>query len=164
MTEATTVAPPRAAQVGELAGKFLTFFLGDEEYGLPILHVQEIISVIPATPMPRTPAHIVGVVNLRGKVIPIVNLRERFGLPEVEHGSKTCIIVVYVHDRATGIVVDHVSEVVDIQADAIESIGGLGSDLQTEFLLGVANCEDGLKILLAIENVLPREDGETAGT
>lgn len=147
-----------------LEGRYLTFFLGDEEYALPILQVQEIIRVMEATPMPRTPSHVVGVINLRGKVIPIFDLRRRFELPDVDHGDKTCIIVVRVHGRATGIVVDRVSEVVDIRSEEVEPIAALAADVRTEFLLGIANCSDGLKILLDLERVLPADDLATMGS
>lgn len=154
----TTCAEQEKRQPNELSGKYLTFFLGDEEYAVHILQVQEIIRAMSATPMPGMPSHVLGVINLRGKVIPVFDLRRRFDLPDTERSAKTCIIVVHVHGRTTGIVVDCVSEVVHIHADVIEPATALASDIDTEYLLGIANCEDGLKILLALENVLPRKD------
>ncbi len=100
---------------GRRGGKYLTFSLGNEEYGIGILKVHEIIGMMPITRVPRTPPVIRGVINLRGKVIPIVDLRRKFELPATDEGRATCIIVVQVKGIQTGLVVDSVSDVLDIE-------------------------------------------------
>lgn len=139
-------------------GKFLTFFLAGEEYGLEILKVQEIIGMMEITPVPRTPEHIRGVINLRGKVIPIVDLRLKFGMEGAERTSETCIIVVEANRRQTGIVVDQVSEVLDILSEEIEDAPAFGADVRTDYILGIGKSEGHVKLLLDIDRVLG-EDG-----
>jgi purine-binding chemotaxis protein CheW len=138
----------------ERGGKFLTFFLAGEEYGLEILKVQEIIGMMDITPVPRTPEHIRGVINLRGKVIPVVDLRLKFGMPGTERTAETCIIVVEANAVQTGIVVDQVSEVLDIEGEEIEDAPAFGSDVQTDFILGIGKSEGRVKLLLDIDRVL----------
>ncbi len=135
------------------AGKYLTFFLGNEEYGLKILTVHEIIGMMPVTRVPRTPDFIRGVVNLRGKVIPVVDLRIRFSMDVVEN-QDVCIIVVQVRGIQMGIVVDRVSEVVTIAASEIEPPPSFGVDVPTDFLLGIGKSQGRVKLLLDIDHVL----------
>jgi purine-binding chemotaxis protein CheW len=137
-----------------LGGKFLTFFLGSEEYGIEILRVHEIIGVMPITPVPKTPSYIRGVINLRGKVIPVMDLRTKFGMPTVEATSETCIIVVHVRGREMGIYVDRVSEVVDIISQEIEPTPSLGVDVSTQYILGLGKSEGKVKILLDMDRIL----------
>ncbi|HMB31638.1 MAG TPA: chemotaxis protein CheW [Desulfohalobiaceae bacterium] len=146
----------------QLAGKYLTFHLGDETYGLEILKVQEIIGMQDITKVPRTPEYVKGVINLRGKVIPIVDLRMKFGMEEIETTRKTCIIVIQI-DRGAGkvimgIVVDEVSEVLNILSEEIEPSPSFGTQIDTAFILGMAKTKDAVKILLDIDKVL--SDGE----
>lgn len=142
-------------------GKYLTFSLAGEEYGIEILKVHEIIGMMPVTRVPRTPQIIRGVINLRGKVIPIVDLRRKFELSEAADGGETCIIVVQVHNIQTGLVVDSVSEVIDIPADDVEDAPAFGDDVSTEYLLGLAKSNGRVKMLLDIERVL--ESGDVKG-
>ena len=142
----------------ERGGKYLTFFLAGEEYGLEILKVHEIIGVIPITPVPRTPAHIRGVVNLRGKVIPVIDLRLKFGMEPKEQTEETCIIVVQAQQREIGVVVDKVSEVLDISSGDIEDSPCFGSDVQTDYILGIGKSEGKVKLLLDIEKALSHQD------
>jgi len=146
----------------DLAGKYLTFNLGDEGYGLEILKVQEIIGMQEITKIPRTPAYVRGVINLRGKVIPVIDLRLKFGMPEQELTRKTCIIMVQVHrnemDLIIGLVVDEVSEVLNISGDQIEPAPSLGTQVETHFILGMAKTESAVKILLDIDKVLSAEE------
>jgi purine-binding chemotaxis protein CheW len=150
------------AGMGALAGKYLTFYLGDEGYGLEILKVQEIIGLQTITKMPGTPAYVKGVINLRGKVIPVVDLRLKFGMPEQEITRKTCIIVVQVKRGDSGLIigimVDEVSEVLNISEDQIEAAPTLGSRVDTHFILGMAKTENAVKILLDIDQVLSSDD------
>lgn len=135
-------------------GKFLTFFLAGEEYGTEILSVHEIIGMMPITSVPRTPKHICGVINLRGKVIPIVDLRRKFGMETVDQTAETCIIVVHVQGVEMGVVVDRVSEVISITDDDIEPAPSFGKDVNTDYILGIGKSQGKIKILLDIERVL----------
>ncbi len=146
------------AELSELAGKYLTFCLGKEEYGLEILKVREIIGMMDVTSVPRTPDFIRGVINLRGKVIPVVEIREKFELGSVEDTEKTCIIVVQVGNGDTdvtmGIIVDEVSEVLDITAEQLEPSPSFGTSINTDFILAMGRVEDKLIMLLDIDKVL----------
>jgi purine-binding chemotaxis protein CheW len=147
----TATVTPTDAKVH--AGKYLTFFLGNEEYGLQILTVHEIIGMMPVTRVPRTPDFIKGVLNLRGKVIPVIDLRIRFGL-EVTVAADVCIIVVQVRGIQMGIVVDRVSEVVSIAGEEIEPPPSFGYDVPTDFLLGLGKSQGRVRMLLDIDHVL----------
>jgi len=135
-------------------GKYLTFVLGNEEYGLEILKVREIIGMMDITSVPQTPKFVKGVINLRGKVIPIVDLRLKFSMPEAKYTKETCIIVVDIKGIFVGIVVDTVKEVLDIKEEDIEEMRALGSTVNTDFMLGMAKVKGAVKILLDIEKVL----------
>ncbi len=139
-------------------GKYLTFSLAGEEYGIGILKVKEIIGMMNITPVPKTPDFVKGVINLRGKVIPVVDLRLRFGLDAAAYTERTCIIVVEILGDAgavpMGIVVDAVSEVLNIRATDIENTPAFGVKLNTDFILGMAKTDGGVKILLDIDKVL----------
>ncbi|CAN2039696.1 Chemotaxis protein CheW [Candidatus Magnetomoraceae bacterium gMMP-15] len=143
-------------------GKYLTFALADEEYGIGILKVKEIIGMMPITPVPQTPEFVKGVINLRGKVIPVVDLRSKFGMETIEYNDRTCIIVVETEGREEriqiGIVVDSVSEVLNIRESDVEDTPTFGTELNTEYILGMAKTEGGVKILLDIDRVLSAEE------
>ena len=146
-------------KIKDLAGKYLTFALGKEEYGLGILHVREIIGVMEITAVPHTSQHIKGVINLRGRVIPVMDLRLRFGMKEQEYNERTCIIVVEVQGVTgpfqVGMVVDSVSEVLNISAEEIEPAPSLGKDVaDAANILGMAKIKGAVKILLDIEKVI----------
>ncbi len=140
------------------SGKYLTFKLGNEEYGVQILKVREIIGLLDITRVPRTPDFILGVVNLRGKVIPVINLRKKFGLPDVEHTALTCIVVVDLQKVQMGLVVDEVSEVLDIKQEEIEDSPDFGASVDTGFILGIGKVKGHVSILLDIEKVLAQEE------
>ncbi|MDB5294575.1 MAG: chemotaxis protein [Phycisphaerales bacterium] len=163
------VAPPASGAVScaAAAGKYLTFALGAEEYGLGILTVREIIGYMDVTAVPRTPPHVRGVINLRGQVIPVVDLRARFSMPPAARTDQTCIVVAEVGGGAggravnTGVIVDRVCEVLTIPADRIEdapSFGAAAAD--AAFVRGVAKVGDRVKILLDIDRVLAKDDVE----
>ncbi len=165
ITVAEALAVPQEAVASEteaLAGKYLTFRLGGEEYGLEILKVQEIIGIMDVTNVPRTPDFVRGVINLRGQVIPVVELRVKFGLPTEEDTERTCIIVVQVGDetdRVTmGILVDEVSEVLDVTGDQIEPAPSFGASVDTDFILGMGKVGETVVALLDADRVL--SDGE----
>ena len=134
--------------------KFLTFLLGDEEYGLEILRVREIIGIMAITAVPRMPDYVRGVINLRGRVIPVVDLRVKFSLERIEDTKETCIIVVDLGEILMGIVVDRVSEVLDIAESNIEEAPAFGVNVDTEFILGMGKVQERVVILLDIRKVL----------
>lgn len=154
----TTVETANHSDTSALEGKYLTFVLNHEEYGLEILKVREIIGLMEITPVPQTPAFIKGIINLRGKVIPVIDLRLKFGMPEAEYTKETCIIVVNIDNRLMGIIVDTVSEVLDINAKDIEPAPSLGSSIKTDFILGMGKIKGKVKILLGIDKVLSLEE------
>lgn len=136
------------------AGKYLTFVLAGEDYGLEILKVREIMGILDITTVPHTPDYVKGVVNIRGKVIPIVDLRLKFGIPETEYTEQTCIIVVYVGQVEVGIIVDRVSEVMDIKEEDIEDSPEFGDGVDTHTILGMSKAGGKVTILLDISKVL----------
>jgi len=146
----------------ERAGKYLVFHLGKEEFGIRVLKVREIMGVQDITAVPQTPAYVKGVINLRGKVIPVVDLRLKFGLPEIEYTQRTCIIVVHVeadaHDMMMGIVVDGVAEVLNLVGGDIEDTPDFGQGVVTPYLLGMAKIKGKVKILLDIDQVLTSQE------
>lgn len=139
-------------------GKFLGFELAGEHYGLEILKVREIIGMMDITPLPQLPPHVKGVINLRGKVIPVIDLRLKFGLEAADYHERTCIIVVEAKGASgpvlMGIVVDTVSEVMSVEAADVESAPDLGLRLDADYIMGLAKQKNGVKILLDIDRVL----------
>ena len=148
--------------MGEREGKYLTFSLDSEEYGIGILKVKEIIGMMRITPVPQTPGFVKGVINLRGKVIPVIDLRLRFGMEAIGYSERTCIIVVEIQSSSgrlpIGIVVDAVSEVLNIKGSDIEETPTFGTRLETDYILGMAKMGGGVKILLDIDRILNAED------
>ncbi len=140
------------------AGKYLTFQLVDEEYGIEILKVKEIIGLMDITPVPRTPHYVRGVINLRGKIIPVIDLRMKFDMEMQENTPETCIIVVDVAGPkgiiSIGLLVDAVSEVLDIEQKEIEGPPAFGSGIEVDYILGIAKVKTSVKILLDIDKVL----------
>ncbi len=162
MTEKTDTSGGTATLEKEgidlLAGKYLTFLLGEEEYGIEILKVQEIIQMQKVTTIPKAPTFVRGVINLRGKVIPVVELRAKFGMEEKEDTEKTCIIVVMIKVNDSfitmGIIIDEVKEVLDISEDSIEETPSFGASIETDFILGIGKVGENVKMLLDIDKVL----------
>jgi purine-binding chemotaxis protein CheW len=140
------------------AGKYLTFVLSGEEYGLEILKVREINGMMAITAVPRMPDYVKGVINLRGKVIPVIDLRLKFGMCETEQTAETCIIVVDVGGSLMGVIVDQVSEVLDIRGEDIEDAPNIGVNIDTGFILGMGKSKGTVKILLDIDKVLSDSD------
>ncbi len=147
---------------GDLAGKYLTFRIGKEEYGLEILRVREIIELMDITPVPRTPDSIRGVINLRGRIIPVLHLRVKFEMELVEDTDETCIIVVDMDTAGTAtqmaILVDGVREVVDISSEEIEPAPSFGGSVDSRFILAMAKLKGGVKVLLNTEQILNTEE------
>jgi purine-binding chemotaxis protein CheW len=150
------------AHAANREGKYLTFSLAGEEYGIGILKIREIIGMMAITSVPETPHFVKGVINLRGKVIPVVDLRLRFGMPEIDYTERTCIIVVEMKGPAgvvpIGAVVDAVSEVLNIKGGDIADTPSFGAKFNTDYILGMAKMGKGVKLLLDIDRVLSSED------
>lgn len=162
MGENLQVMDQAVKRMTEREGKYLTFSLDREEYGIGILKVKEIIGMMRITPVPQTPEYVKGVINLRGKVIPVIDLRLRFGMQSIDYNERTCIIVVEINTTSgrihTGIVVDSVSEVLNIRSSDIEDTPTFGTKLNTDYILGMAKMGGGVKILLEIDRVLSTQE------
>ena len=140
------------------AGKYLTFFLNREEYGVEILKVQEIIGRMPITPVPLTSRYIRGVINLRGKIHPIMDLKVKFGMEQTIITEETGIIVIKTSSLMMGILVDKVSEVINVASGDIADTPSFGADVNTEYLLGVGKTGGRIRLLLDIEKVITATD------
>ena len=164
MPEARTEMAAKTSQLAGLAGKYLTFRLASEEYGLEIMKVQEIIGMMPVTQVPRVPDYVRGVINLRGRIIPTIDLRAKFGLERIPDTDKTCIIVVEIISAkgkvSVGIIVDEVAEVLDVAANEVDRAPEFGTSLSMDFILGVGIVKGGVKILLDIDKVLTFEEAK----
>ena len=164
VTSAVAEKRETGSSADERVGKYLTFLLGREEFAIRVLKVREIMGIQDITAVPQTPGYVKGVINLRGKVIPVVDLRLKFCLPEMEYTQRTCIIVVQVQSGSvslhTGIVVDEVSEVLNLAAGDIEDTPdfGEGAGAATSYLLGMAKVKGKVKILLDIDRVLSSQE------
>ncbi len=156
--------------LAEKAGRYLTFVLGRESYGIPVLKVREIIRMIDITPVPRMPAYVKGVINLRGKVMPVIDLRLRFSLAQAEFTERTCTIVVQVNQPSgvqslLGLIVDAVEEVAQVTAESIEPARDFGGNLNTDYIIAMARVMGGVMTLLDIDKIVAtdaREKLETA--
>lgn len=141
-----------------LEGKYLTFALGHEEYGVGILNVREIIGLMEITAVPHTQPHVRGVINLRGRVIPVLDLRLKFGMEAQEYNERTCIIVVEIEGSTgsiqVGMLVDSVSEVLNISRDEIEPPPAFGTHLHADYILGMGKIKGHVKILLDADRVV----------
>jgi len=158
MTKSSPNSNPSLAK----AGRYLTFSLGAETYGLPVLNVREIIRLCPITPVPRAPEYIKGVINLRGTVIPVLDLRSKFQMPTAVYGERACIIVVQLRNPAVGstligAIVDTVEEVIQLNADHLEPAPDFGGSPETQFILGLGTLNGGVKTLLDPEKVFLTE-------
>ena len=149
-----------SAELGKTgSGKYLTFSLGQESYGIEILKVREIIRLPDITPVPQMPDYVKGVINLRGKVIPVVDLRVKFQFAKAEFNERTCMIVVSVRlpssqSALVGLIVDVVEEVMNVNAQDIEAAPNFGTKLDTDYILGMAKVKGGVRTILDIERVV----------
>ena len=155
------VTKTKELETTDCSGKYLSFALGNENYGLEILRVREIIGFMEIVAIPQMPGHVKGVINLRGQVIPVIDLRAKFGMDTAEITEETCIIVVETDQAtgtfSTGIVVDRVQEVLDIDGADIEDAPQFGSSVSSDAILGMGKVQDSIKILLDIDQVLASE-------
>jgi purine-binding chemotaxis protein CheW len=149
-----TATPSQASGIAADGDQFLTFTLQGEEYGIEILRVQEIKGLSRIRPIPNAPDYVKGVINLRGAVVPIVDLRSRFGMPEAEYNQFTVIIVVSIGAKVVGLVVDAVSDVLNIGKDQLEETPGMGGEVDTSFFNGMGKVGEKLVLLLNIERLL----------
>ncbi len=154
--------PASAARSDARAGKYLTFQLANEEFGIRVVKVREIMGLQEITAVPQTPIHVKGVINLRGKVVPVIDLRLKFGLASAEYTQRTCIIVAQLQGDSgpilMGVVVDGVSEVLNLASSEIEDVPDFGDDAAVQYLLGMAKVKGKVKILLDIDKVLSTQD------
>ncbi len=166
------IAPPptgtvAAAPANDRGGKYLTFHLSNEEFGIQVMKVREIMGLQEITAVPHTPHYTKGVINLRGKVIPVVDLRLKFGMPPAEYTHRTCIVVTEVDGDGShlliGAVVDGVSEVLNINATDIEDTPDFGGEVRTAGLLGMAKSKGKVKILLDIDEVMTSQELNALG-
>ena len=169
MTEIAKTMDQAVTSMGSKEGKYLTFSLAGEEYGISILKVKEIIGIMAITPVPQTAGYVKGVINLRGKVIPIIDLRAKFAMESTAYTERTCIIVVEISSGERkimmGIVVDSVSEVLNIKLGEIADTPTFGATMDTTYILGMVKMGGGVKILLDIDRVLSnREFQDVAST
>lgn len=152
----------KGLSIDNYESKFLTFVLEENGYGVPILKVSEIIGLIDITPVPRTPVFIKGVINLRGKIIPVMDLRIKFGMAEKTYDQNTCIIIINLEFKKTtkqmGVIVDIVSEVSNIPISDIEEPPSYSKEEENNFLLGVGKIKDKVIMLLDIEKAIFSEE------
>ncbi len=137
-----------------LENRYLTFNLEQEEYGVEIRYVTEIVGIQPITELPDTPPYLRGVINLRGKVIPVIEVRARFGLENREHDDRTCIIVVNIRSTSVGLIVDRVAEVIEIPADMFEEPPNVEMGVANHYISGLGRGEGSVKILLDLDVLL----------
>jgi purine-binding chemotaxis protein CheW len=160
--QSAVIEPPTSAKSDVRAGKYLTFGLGKEEFAIQVMRVREIMGVQEITAVPQTPECVKGVINLRGKVIPVVDLRLKFAMQPQEYTQRTCIIVVQIEHEdtrlLTGVVVDEVSEVITLQAADIEDTPDFGRGAAVPYLLGMAKLKGKVKILLDINKVMSDQE------
>jgi purine-binding chemotaxis protein CheW len=162
----STVADQKQVNAGSPAdgrsGKYLTFQLGQEEFGIRVLKVREIMGMQEITAVPQTPPHVKGVINLRGKVVPVIDLRLKFGMAAADYTQRTCIIVTQVKGEQgpilMGVIVDGVSEVLNLASSDIEDTPDFGEEATGNYLLGLAKVKGKVKILLDIDRVLSAQD------
>ena len=158
MTTLTSTAAPGVAKIGDKTDESLlqivSFKIGGEEFGINILKVQEINRLVEITNLPNSPDFVEGVINLRGKVIPVISLRKRFHLPKLEANLNTRIVIVEVEGKIFGFIVDAVNEVLRIPADSIEPPPAMVSGVQAGYILGVAKCQERLLIIMDLDKVL----------
>jgi purine-binding chemotaxis protein CheW len=162
-----TLTPAALAAPSGRAGKYLIFHLGTEEFGAEVLKVREILGLQDITAVPQVPSFVKGVINLRGKVTPVIDLRVKFGLPPEEYTARTCIVVVRTHmageDLHIGMIVDGVVEVLSLAAAEIEDTPDFGPGVLTPYLRGMAKVKGKVKILLDIDQVLQSSEVSELG-
>lgn len=157
---AQTTTQHNVNMAAKAAGEYLTFILGNEEYGLEILKVQEIRGYDAVTQIANTPEFIKGVVNLRGKIVPIVDLRIKFNLGKVEYNEFTVVIILNLSGRVIGIVVDGVSDVTALKEEQIREVPNLVSSIDTKYIIGLATLEEQMLILVDIERLMSSQEME----
>ena len=154
----TAVDPPTNSALPNDERQLVVFQLDAEFYGVDIARVHEIIRLQTVTRVPRTPAFVEGVINLRGKVIPVIDLRKRFGLPSAEHTRASRIVVVETGDQVVGIIVDGVSEVLRVSESIVEPPSPVVAGIESEYIHGIAKLPERLVILLDLNRVMAREE------
>jgi purine-binding chemotaxis protein CheW len=139
-------------------GKLLTFLLGKQEYGIQILEAREVVGMMNIDPVPQTPDFMKGVINLRGKIIPVIDLRKKFRMEAVEASKETCIVVVDIQGKMTGVIVDFLCGVVTVEEEEFEESPELGTNIRTDFMVGMAKLEERVIIVLDMGEILSNEE------
>lgn len=160
MAEKTLQSDDTRSFEHELAGKYLTFQLKSEMYGCPISPINDIIEMKDITGVPQTRDYVEGVINLRGTVIPVINLRQKFGIEKGEYTRQTCIVVVELDDLQTGLIVDQVEEVLEVSDDQVDPAPSMGQEINREFISGMGKLNDDVIVLLNLNKVLTEEEAE----
>ncbi len=157
-TISTNTAPPMPLDIKSRAGKYLIFHLGEEEFGTEVLKVREIMGLQDITVIPQVPEYVKGVINLRGKVIPVIDLRLKFDMPPHPYNERTCVVVMRTQneeeDLLVGMIVDGVVEVLNLASSDIEETPDFGPGVETPYLTGIAKVKGKVKILLDVDHVL----------
>ncbi|MFY8268808.1 MAG: chemotaxis protein CheW [Terrimicrobiaceae bacterium] len=166
--EKVSATPSESSSRAALAGKYLTFALSNEAYGIPVLKVREIITMLYITMVPQMPPYVKGVINLRGKVIPVIDLRAKLGLPKTEITDSTCIVVVQISVTAgevkhIGLIVDAVEEVANVAGEDIEPAPDFGGSIEVSYILGMAKIKGEVKSLLDIDKVIAADEIKPIG-
>lgn len=138
----------------DLAGRYLTFYMDDKSYGVELMHVLEIISIQVITTIPRTPAYVKGIINLRGRIVPVIDVRTKFAMPQREYDERTCIIVLNMAEMYVGLIVDMVSEVITLDNNTLSSLPELNNTVATSYLSSVAKVGEKLVLNLDCEKFL----------
>jgi purine-binding chemotaxis protein CheW len=148
----------KVTQQTEASRRFLTFLLEEREYGLELFRIQEICGYAPITPIPNLPPHVRGVMNLRGTVLPVIDLRMKFRLPAVEYNKFTVIVIAMVQEKTVGLLVDAVSDVLQVKEDDLRPAPDFGAEVDTKFINGVFQTRDHLAVALNLEKLLAENE------
>lgn len=148
-----------ATETAEIAEKYLSFTLGAEQYGVGIQQVNEIIGLVPVTPVPRTPAFVKGIINLRGRVVPVIDLRTKFGMRAADAPNR-CIVILSINDIEVGVIVDAVSDVLRIPTTDVSEVPQFGTDVDTRFLSGIGKHGEQIVLLLDADRLLSNRELE----
>ncbi len=152
-----------AASANDPITQWVTFFLDNEKYGINVMQVQEVLRMTEIAPVPGAPDYVLGIINLRGNVVTVIDTRKRFGLPEQEADDATRIVIIEAENQVVGIVVDSVAEVVDLRASDIETAPNVGNDESSKYIQGVTSRGEQLLILVDVNKLLSEEEWQEVG-
>ncbi len=148
----------KTGQTSKEISRFLTFFIDDEQYGLDISRIKEIIALMSITRIPKTPDFVKGVINLRGSIIPVIDIRLKFGMPAKEETVETAIVIYEIDSVSIGFIVDRVDDVFSIDTDTISAAPDFGTSIDTTFISGIAEIEEGIIMILDLKNIFDHNE------